>query len=144
MKRGWIIAVCLAVIVACNSMKQRGDNEVSTTDMPTIAAPDSTPQPGLQIEGHVTRQDGSGLAGVRIYRRFASYPGVLVATTDESGYYNCEFQPIPGDEMVGVWAVLEGYSLQPKDNSVTWEQGIYYWRHYYGYEERVLDFIVEE
>ena len=61
MKRGWIIAVCLAVIVACNSMNQEGDNEVSTTDMPTIAAPDSTPQPGLQIEGHVTRQDGSRL-----------------------------------------------------------------------------------
>ena len=91
------------------------------------------PQPGLVIQGDVRLNNaaGSGLAGVRIYRSYASYPGSLVATTDQSGHYESEFAYIPGDEMVTVWAQKEGYTFDPQQ---------YYWRHYYGYEVRTLDF----
>jgi hypothetical protein len=103
-----------------------------------------TSQPGLLVEGHVYLENNSGLADVKIFRRFASYPGVLVATTDDTGYYRCMFVHIPGDEMISVWAELDGYAITPKDKSWTWAQGIYSWRHYYGYEEQVLDFIAQK
>lgn len=85
---------------------------------------------GLIIQGYVTA-NGMGLANVKIYRSFASYPGVLVATTGEDGHYQADFISIPGDEMVTVWAELEGYHFTPKN---------YFWRHYHGYETRFLDF----
>jgi hypothetical protein len=106
--------------------------------------PDSSPPAGIFIEGHVYLRNGSGLSGVKIYRRFASYPGVKVAITDQTGYYHCDFQSIPGDEMVSIWAELEGYTIGLKDKTWSWEQGRYSWRHYYGYEERVLDFIADD
>jgi hypothetical protein len=85
---------------------------------------------GLIIRGRVTR-DGIGLPSVDIYRNFAVYPGQLVATTDANGYYVSDFWFIPGDEMVTVWAVKEGYTFDPPN---------YYWRHYHGREDRTLDF----
>jgi hypothetical protein len=143
-RRELVIFLCTIAVVSCNlSSTKSKDQDIVITVSPT-SKPILTPKPGLQIEGHVTIQDGSGLAGVRIYRKFASYPGVWVATTDNTGYYRGEFLPIPGDEMVSMYAELEGYSITPKDNSLTWIQGSYYWRHYYGYEERVLDFVVGE
>ena len=69
---------------------------------------------------------------MNIYRSFASYPGVLVATTGEDGYYQADFMPIPSDEMVTIWAALEGYGFTPEN---------YFWRHYHGYEERILNFV---
>jgi len=89
---------------------------------------------GLVIQGHVwlNAEEGAGLAEVKIYRRYASYPGVLVATTDADGYYQSDFASIPGDEMVTVWAELEGYVFEPEQ---------YYWRHYYGYESRTLNLV---
>ena len=86
------------------------------------------------IQGRVTLDDqaGPGLANVNVYRSYASYPGVVLATTDEDGYYQSEFAYIPGDEMVTVWAELEGYSFDPEQ---------YNWRHYYGHESRTLNFI---
>jgi hypothetical protein len=144
MRRGFFLLLFLNTIAACNLLFQENTNNDIVTSIPITSTALVTPQPGLLVEGHVYQQDGSGLVGVRIYRRFASYPGVLVANSDETGFYHCEFQPIPGEEMIGVWAELEGYSIAPKDSTWTWEQGAYSWRHYYGYEEQVLDFIVEE
>jgi len=92
--------------------------------------------PGLVVQGEVRLGDagGPGVPGVRIMRSFASYPGVVVATTGERGHYTSTFQPIPGDEMVAVWAELEGYTFEPEQ---------YYWRHYYGYELTTLDFVAQ-
>jgi hypothetical protein len=97
----------------------------------TPTPPSLTPeQTGLIIRGRVTK-DGVGLPNVSIYRNFAVYPGQLVATTDANGYYVSDFWFIPGDEMVSVWAVQEGYTFDPPS---------YYWRHYHSREERTLDF----
>jgi hypothetical protein len=95
------------------------------------------PTPGLIVQGHVwlDREGGAGLAGVDIYRSYAAYPGTVVATTNADGFYRSDFYYIPGDEMVTVWAGLGGYSFEP---------ALYYWRHYYGYEERTLDFVASE
>ena len=102
----------------------------------TGPTPTSTTQPeaGLVVQGHVwlNAEEGVGLPNVKIYRRYASYPSELVATTDQDGYYQSDFAPIPGDEMVTVWAELEGYTFEPKQ---------YYWRHYYGYESETLNFV---
>ena len=92
------------------------------------------PQPGLIIQGDVRLNDasGPGLPDVRIYRSYASYPGDVVATTDQAGHYETEFAYIPGDEMVTVRAEKEGYTFDPPQ---------YYWRHYHGREVRTLNFI---
>jgi hypothetical protein len=92
--------------------------------------PSITPEPGLIIRGRVTK-DGIGVPNVHIYRNFANYSGQLVATTDANGYYKSDFWYIPGDEMVNVWAVQEGYAFDPP---------VYYWRHYHGQEDRTLNF----
>lgn len=76
-------------------------------------------------------QSGERLAGVKIYRQLAAYPGELAATTDANGYYKTNFVPIPGDEMVAIWAELEGHHFVPDK---------YVWRHYYGPETQRLDF----
>ncbi len=107
------------------------------TETPTAtASPSPTPPltqtPGLLISGYVKLQDGTGLAGVKICRNFASYNGVVVATTDASGFFQSDFAYIPGDEMIGVWALDPGYTFDPPS---------YSWRHYYGPEERPLDFV---
>jgi len=92
-----------------------------------------SPQQGLTIVGHVNLNDGGDpLPDTQIYRGYATYGGGLVATTDQTGYYDSGFSYIPGDEMVTVWAEKAGYSLDPQQ---------YYWRHYYGDEWRHLDFI---
>ncbi len=143
-RRELIIFLCTVAVVACNFSRTKSTHQVIVPSNSRPSTPAITPRPGLQIEGHVTKQDGSGLTGVRIYRKFASYSGVLVATTDPTGYYRGEFLPIPGDEMVSVYAEIEGYSIIPKDSTSTWQTGSYYWRHYYGYEEKILDFVAEE
>lgn len=100
----------------------------------TTAEPgaDLTPQPGLIVRGYVRLADGTGLADVSICRNYASYDGTVVARTDANGYFESQFASIPGDEMVGVWPMAAGYTFQP-DN--------YRWRHYYGKEDRSLEFI---
>lgn len=89
--------------------------------------------PGLVIHGRVWQSTAGcdGLSNVKIYRNFAAYPGEVEAITDSNGFYRSDFIYIPGDEMVGVWAELEGYSFNPE---------YYRWRHYYGYSEMKLDF----
>ena len=90
----------------------------------------SAGEAGLIVKGTVTL-DGSPLEGVKIYRSFASFEGEMVAVTARDGTYRSEFMAIPGDEMVTVWAELEGYIFTPEN---------VYWRHYHGYEERTAEF----
>jgi hypothetical protein len=94
------------------------------------------------VKGYVRLEDGSGLAGVEIYRAFSAYPGNPVATTDKDGYYESDFVYIPGDEMVRVWAELEGYTFEPA-SATDWSNEEYSWRHYYGREKATLDFIAK-
>jgi hypothetical protein len=90
------------------------------------------PTPGLVVYGYVQRINGVGVGGVNIYRSFAGYPGVLVATTDASGYYQSDFMYIYGDEMVSVWADGGGLEYEPMQ---------YFWRHYYGFEWHSCNFL---
>jgi hypothetical protein len=75
------------------------------------------------IQGYVRLyvDGGPGVPGATIYRRFATYPGVPVATTDASGFYQSAFEPIPGDETVTVWAEKDGFTFTPAQHQ---------WRHY--------------
>lgn len=82
------------------------------------------------------------MPGVKIYRAFASYSGDVVATTDQAGNYQSDFKFIPGDEMVRVWAESPGYTFEPA-GKVDWVQGAYFWRHYHGFENRVLNFVAK-
>ena len=98
--------------------------------------PTPLPTPGLMLSGHVYLNEDSagGLGGVAIYRAYSSYSGDRVATTRADGCYQAEFAYIPGDEMVRVWAEIEGHTFDPEQ---------YQWRHYGGYEELRLDFVAQ-
>ncbi len=96
--------------------------------------PDAEATPGLMVFGTVRNKSGSGLESVDIYRRYASYPGVLIATTDANGFYQSEFYAIPGDEMITIYASRSGVEFEPE---------YYYWRHYYGYERAECNFEVQ-
>ena len=120
------------VDVICPSGSNRSETRLFWVATVSPPAPTATTQPGLDLLGQVRLTDGSGVAGVRVCRTFAAYPGEAVATTDQDGHYQAEYVSIPGDEMVGVWPELEGYSFEPK---------LYYWRHYHGHEVRSLDFV---
>jgi Ig-like domain-containing protein len=91
-----------------------------------------TPTPGLIVRGYVRLPNGSGLSGVTIYRSYAAYDGVIVATTDANGYFQSDFAFIPGDEQVRVWPSAAGYAFDPES---------VYWRHYYGPEDRTFNFV---
>ena len=102
----------------------------------TTQQPASTtvgPAPGLIVTGRVSDQAGSGVENVRIYRSYASYAGVVIATTDANGDYASDFYPIPGDEMVTIWAEKPGLVFEPEN---------YYWRHYYGFEHVEYEFTI--
>jgi hypothetical protein len=96
----------------------------------------STPQtaPGIVVSGSVRNSNGTGLENVAIYLNYASYPGKLIAATGAVGEYRSDFYPIPGDEMVSVWAERSGVLFLPK---------LCYWRHYYGYETKTCDFVIQ-
>lgn len=98
---------------------------------PTPQTPYS-PAPGIVLYGYVRRADGSGVPNVSICRSYASYNGVIVATTDANGYFQSDFAAIPGDEMVGLWPVAQGYTFDPPTDR---------WRHYYGPEASYHEFI---
>ncbi len=127
----WLL--CIFLVSACST-----GGTVSHAASPALpatvsASSDALPStPGLVIRGRVRLSDGTGLANVVICRNFASYPGSVAARTDSSGNFNSAFVAIPGDEMIGVWPLLAGYTFEPKLVS---------WRHYYGYEEKMLDFV---
>jgi prepilin-type processing-associated H-X9-DG protein len=89
----------------------------------------------LYVDGHVrpSNEDGLGLVGVKIYRSIASYPGEVVAITNENGYYWAEPLNTQGhQETLSMWAEMPSYSFDPD---------AYLWV-YYGYGgEMTLDFV---
>lgn len=109
------------------------------TRTPDTSGPTAS-QLGLYVDGYVRLPDGKPLANVSVYLAFASYKGNVIAKTNQDGYYKSDFIYIPGDEMVRVWAELDKYKFEP-DGKVTWADGNYYWRHYYGLENSTLSFI---
>jgi hypothetical protein len=104
--------------------------DINVSTLPTALPTTETPTPGLNLQGRVLL-NGAGLAGVKIYRSFAGYGGVLVATTKADGTYKADFVFIPGDEMVTVWAELAGYTFDPAKS---------FWRHYHSVENATRDF----
>src|SRR5512140_2158285 len=82
--------------------------------VPQVIETPLTPQPGLIVRGTIQLADGTGVANIRICRNFASYPGQVVAATDANGVFETAFVFIPGDEMVSVWPMADGYSFQPE------------------------------
>ncbi len=130
----FIIFICvgmfagLALLVRW-STHSRG---LKTNVVEYTAVPQTTP--GIVISGSVRNSNGEGVENVAIYDNYASYPGRLIATTDAAGNYESKFYPIPGDEMVTVWAELSGLQFQPE---------YCYSRHYYGYEKRTCDFLAQ-
>jgi hypothetical protein len=128
------IAILLLLVLALSACAGPAPVTPSPAVPPTekIITQDKSPLPetGLVIQGKVTL-DGRPLEGVKIYRSFASYEGEVVAVTGKDGTYRSEFIFIPGDEMVTVRAELKGYTFKPDKE---------FWRHYHGYEERIVDF----
>ncbi len=124
--------ILVALLGACGAIASIFTHSTSTppSTFPTIPS-GSTTTPGLVVQGTVRLSDGTGLAGVTICRNYASYPGQVVATTDANGLFQSAFAGIPGDEMVGIWPMKEGYTFEP--NFVGW-------RHYYGNEVKTQDF----
>jgi hypothetical protein len=112
-----------------------------TPEHPFTPTPTDTPSPisGLIIFGKVQIDDSipdesqRGLAGVQIYLAFASYPGKVVAVSEQDGSYKSDFINIPVDETIRVWAQKEDYRFEPVEEV---------WRFYAGYlQEREIDFI---
>jgi hypothetical protein len=139
--RGYVFLLLASAFAACSPAP-------TATPLPTITlgaatlTPIVSDQPGLVIRGYVQLADGSGVPGVKVYRAFASYSGDVVTTTDQAGNYQSDFKSIPDDEMVRVWAELPGYTFEPA-GKVDWVQGAYFWRHYHGFENRVLNFVAK-
>jgi hypothetical protein len=126
----------------------RPDEPVTGTITPITGYPSQCPKStisqkdaGLVIQGFVYLPDGTGLAGVKIFKAYASYSGDWIATTDDKGCYHSDFFPIPGDEMVRVWAELPGYTFAMANSQISWDSTLYAWRHYHGFEESILNFI---
>jgi hypothetical protein len=129
-----ITAAILLALSACAGTAPVTSSPVASTVPPTeqFIHQDISPVAvtGLLLKGTVTI-DGRPLEEVKIYRSFAAYKGEVVAVTGKDGTYRSKFMAIPGDEMVTVWVELEGYTFMPENVN---------WRHYYGYEERTVDF----
>jgi hypothetical protein len=88
-----------------------------------VATPITPPPPGLTIEGHVWLKEwgGQGLPKVRIYRsglwelqRPDHRRGILIAVTDEEGYYKATIDPSTSDRPIWIWAVREGFGFKPR------------------------------
>jgi hypothetical protein len=130
MKTRIILVILIFLLAACNLPAPASRAETPTVTPSPEPQPTSSDRTGLVVRGHVTLH-GVGLAGVEIHQRFSAYPATLIAITDENGYYESDFIPIPGDEMVSIEPELAGYTFDPP---------YYYWRHYHGYDENTLDF----
>jgi hypothetical protein len=127
-----------------------GSPSVVTNPNPIVDYPSQCPptpsieeKPGLLIKGFVYSADGAGLPGAKIYLALGPYNPDLAATTDDKGCYQINFRSIPGDEMMTVKAELTEYTLVPADKNLAVNGNIYYWRHYYGFETQVLNFVVQ-
>jgi hypothetical protein len=126
-----IVIADVMVLIAILGIRSSNLHRTSSEVLQKTPTPEGAP--GLVVSGSVRKADGTGLENVSIYANYASYPGRLIARTDSAGIYQSDFNPIPGDEMVSVWAERSGFLFQPE---------LCYWRHYYGYEARKCDFEV--
>jgi hypothetical protein len=131
-----VIFIIIAFITKNSQFTGNPSPEPSPPTTSVTALLHSTPtpssSPGLIVYGFVRSPSGEGEAGVDIYRSYASYPGVIIATTATDGYYQSDFYAIPGDEMITVYAVKSGIKYDPE---------YAYWRHYHGYEITQRDFL---
>ena len=136
-----LVALGLLILVLVPMVSPRpiiagvGHSTRSPGASPSLASPQLDPTPGLDLQGHVwiNRENGAGLGNVTIYQRYTPYyTAQVVATTAPDGYYQPDFAYIPGDEVVFVWAELEGYTMNPTEHS---------WMHYTGYESKELNFV---
>jgi hypothetical protein len=114
-------------------------DHVTVTPIPPTFTPTNTAlPPGVIVFGEVLLSDSSldrneqGVANVEIYLALASYQGNVVDTTDSDGRYSSAYIYIPGDEMIRVWPVKEGYRFEPQEEV---------WRHYAGHEIREINFL---
>jgi hypothetical protein len=126
-----IIVADLLIIMAIIGLRLINARHPGVEAIQTTGTPQTSP--GLVVYGVVNGPDGVGLADVAIYRSYSSYPGVEIAITDATGHYQSEFYPIPGDEMVSVWAQQPGTQFRP---------AMCDWRHYAGYEMKSCNFSV--
>jgi len=128
----------LLILTSCNRPAQlftpapSGVITPSATVEQTITA---EPAPGLVVFGTVKDGSGAGVENVQIFRSYSAYPGEVIATTDAKGQFISVLYPIPGDEMVSVWAEKPGLVFEPLN---------YQWRHYYGYENKECDFLAHQ
>lgn len=132
----------LLLLCACGLPAAALTATPAATPAPSVTPTSAiTPEPGLLLRGSVRLPDGAPLEGAAIFRAYASYPGEQVAVSGADGHFQSALMPIPGDEMVRVWAELEGYALQPEAPGC--DQGVCAWRHYFGFEEREINFVAE-
>jgi hypothetical protein len=128
--------LCLQPLTVTDTPTPTGTATTTPTATSTPSpTPTATVTPGLTVRGHVrlNSASGPGVPNVAIHLYFAGYaPGPVVATTNAEGYYETSFFYIPGDETVTLWPELPGYTFEPPQH---------YWRHYYGVENAVRDFI---
>ncbi len=132
-----LTAGCITARVPPSPSLSLSQPPVASPSRETTSTPD--PRPGLILRGNVRLANGQGLADARIFIALASYAGKIAAVTDSNGDYQSEFQFIPGEEMIRVWAELDGYAIMPEEESQ--ESGEYFWRHYFGLETLVLNFL---
>jgi hypothetical protein len=129
-----LVIVCADLLIILAIVGIRLINNRATAKIIPQSTPVPENEPGLVVYGSVRGMNSEGVGNVTIYRQYASYPGVVIATTDASGYYKSDFYSIPGDEMVSVWAESTGLNFLPERCS---------WRHYYGSETKACDFVVQ-
>ena len=127
-----IVVIDLLILLAILGIRSINLHKSATEVPQNTSTPES--EPGLVVSGSVQNSKGTGVENVAIYINYASYPGRLIGVTDATGDYRSDFYPIPGDEMVSVWAEQTGSLFLPE---------LCNWRHYYGYETRTCDFVVQ-
>jgi hypothetical protein len=85
---------------------------------------------GVVIQGRVSH-NCEGTPKVEIYLRVGDFPSEVIAITDNNGYFKSDLIKLPGDEILEVWAGVEGFTFEPEKSS---------WRHNARYGERTLNF----
>ncbi len=130
----FIAIICADLLVVLAILVVRSINELRTSNNAVQNTAVTETAPGIVIHGSVRNSSEKGVENVAIYAEYAGIAGELVAVTDSQGNYETKFYTIPGDEMVTVWAQRTGLQFQPENC---------FWRHYYGYEMKTCDFLVQ-
>jgi hypothetical protein len=133
-----IFTFMLLILTSCNRPAQLFTPAPSAVIIPSATVEQTItaePAPGLVVSGTVKDGSGAGVENVQIFRSYSAYLGEVIATTDAKGQFISVFYPIPGDEMVSIWAEKPGLGFEPVS---------YQWRHYYGYERKECDFLAHQ